>query len=119
MNSSTQSSAFNKPPARGNCTCSAASLRTLERAADRLGMPVETLHDALHCMSMAHSVALKRVNRVTNGLERELGGKDILRKWAHTPIMAFGNRKPVDILAEGRVEPLERLQAVLETGVYS
>jgi hypothetical protein len=33
--------------------------------------------------------------------------------------MAFGNRKPIDILVEGHVEPLERLQAVLEAGVYS
>jgi uncharacterized protein (DUF2384 family) len=70
-------------------------------------------------MPMARSVALKRVTRVTSGLERELGGRDILRKWAHTPIMAFGNRKPIDILVEGHVEPLERLQAVLEAGVYS
>lgn len=112
-------SARPKPSVVGNCTCTATSLHTLERVAGRLGISVETLHRALHSMPMARSVALKRVTRVTSGLERELGGRDILRKWAHTPIMAFGNRKPIDILVEGHVEPLERLQAVLEAGVYS
>jgi hypothetical protein len=103
----------------GHCTCTATSLHTLGRVAGRLGISAEMLHGALHAMPMARSVALKRVSRVTSGLERELGGRDILRKWAHTPIMAFGNRKPIDILVEGHVEPLERLQAVLEAGVYS
>jgi hypothetical protein len=102
-----------------DCTCSPARLQTLNRIARRLGINAKTLHDALHEMPMARSVALNRVDRVTTGLARQLGGNDILRKWAHTPITAFGNRKPVDVLAEGRVEPLERLEAVLEAGVYS
>lgn len=106
-------------PAVSGCTCSQATLSTLKRVSVRLGIPVAKLHEALHSMPMQRSVALNRVNRVSRALERELGGRDILRKWAHTPINAFGNKKPVDVLAEGRVEPLERLQAVLEAGVYS
>jgi hypothetical protein len=105
--------------AGSDCTCSASTLHTLKRVSGRLGISPETLHEALHSMPMGRSVALGRVNRVTRGLERELGGRDILRKWAHTPIMAFGNKKPVDVLVAGHVEPLERLQAVLEAGVYS
>jgi len=70
-------------------------------------------------MPMERKTAIRRVDQVCIGLERELGGRDVLRKWAHTPIMAFGNKKPLEVLVEGRVEPLERLQAVLEAGVYS
>lgn len=100
-------------------SCTASTKQSVKRVAERLGVDPDALHRILHAMPMAESIALRRVNKVTTGLERELGGVDILRKWAHTPIMAFDNRKPVDVLGEGRVEPLERLQAMLKSGVYS
>jgi uncharacterized protein (DUF2384 family) len=62
---------------------------------------------------------LERVLRVTNGLERLFGGRASLRRWATTPLPAFGDRRPADVLEEGRVTPLERIYRAINAGVFS
>lgn len=65
------------------------------------------------------SEKLERILRVTSGLERLLGGSENLRRWATAPLPAFGNRRPVDVLEEGRVTPLERIYRSINAGVFS
>src|SRR5579875_587477 len=62
---------------------------------------------------------LERILRVTNGLERLLGGSDAFHRWATTPLPAFGGRRPVDVIEEGRVTPLERAYRSINAGVFS
>ena len=91
----------------------------LIRVADTFGVDVQVLKEALRQTPGTQADNLKRVSRVATGLEKELGGQAMLRKWAHSKVRALDDQRPVDVLAKGKVDALERVQKVLKRGVFS
>ncbi len=95
------------------------SERTLAEVAARIGVDVDLLRKAFTTDAKGRAELLLRASRVTKSLEEQLGGRDALHVWAETPLPALGQRRPVDVLSEGRITPLERLDRVLKAGVFS
>jgi hypothetical protein len=93
--------------------------QALIRVADSFGVDVRVVKDALRHAPGNQTDALKRVSRIASGLEKELGGRVMLREWAHAKIRALDDQRPIDVLAKGKVDTLERIQKVLKRGVFS
>lgn len=62
---------------------------------------------------------IKRLEKVRAGLELELGGENIVQDWLQQKNVALEDRRPVDLLADGRVEVLERIHKALKTSQFS
>jgi uncharacterized protein (DUF2384 family) len=57
---------------------------------------------------------LSRFIRMKNRLERQLGGQASLRMWLKRKNLSLDNRTPIELLAEGRLDVLERVEQALE-----
>jgi hypothetical protein len=93
----------------------------LRSLANGFGVDVATIRSAIaNAPGGASEIdTVRRIGRVRAGLEKQLGGAEYLKTWSHCKVTALDGRRPADVLAEGRVAVLERIQKVLEWGVYS
>jgi hypothetical protein len=73
---------------------------------------VKVTHDAKYSLIL-------RLQAVSEGLVRELGGRKAMQAWSRAEIPALNDARPLDVLLSGRLRVLERVEKVLKTGIFS
>lgn len=91
---------------------------TYRQLAAALGADESTLHRWRSGESAPRSIFLLRMDAL-HEFQQEL--LDVVtpgaaREWLRTPVPALGGRRPIDLLEEGRIEPLTRLLMRMNLG---
>ena len=108
----------------------ATQLRYVEEAHDALGLTYRqvaaaigadesTLHRWRAGETEPRSVFLSRMDAL-HEFQQELSDlvkPEAAREWLRTPVPALDGRRPVDLLEDGRIEPLTRLLMRMNLGI--
>jgi uncharacterized protein (DUF2384 family) len=80
--------------------------------AGQLGVESRTVETAIAPRSgLSKSLAFTRLRGVRRDLERAFqNDNEALRRWMQQPNEALDNKKPVELLEEGRIDVLERVR---------
>jgi uncharacterized protein (DUF2384 family) len=92
---------------------------TYKQIAAALGADESTLHRWRAGESAPRAVFLSRLDALHEMQEELLDTMqpDAARTWLQSPVAALDGRRPVDLLEDGRIEPLTRLLMRLNLGM--
>jgi hypothetical protein len=112
---------YGQPPPVGRRVVTSPTTRQLKDIAAGFDVDIDVVRGAIDkaARGSTKAQAFMRLRAVRRGLAQELGGEEMLKVWSHREIPALGNARPAEILANGKVGVLERVQKVLKSGVFS
>ncbi len=99
---------------RGNEKKGKVDESMLRRVAQGLAVDEGVLQNAVAKQKLSFDEFIKRTDQVRRDLAYQLGGDEMLQAWLRTENGGLDGKQPVELLEEGRIDVLERIEKALK-----